>query len=232
MPLILLPNLLDENQDIDLYFPPKLKTIIESLEGLIAENEKNARNYLFRFLQREEAKKINLKLLNEHTKESELKELIELIAKGNWGIISDAGLPCIADPGANLVKYARAKNIEVKAVSGPSSIFLALMLSGLNGQQFSFHGYLPREEDELKKKIKFLENETLKNKTTQIFIEAPYRSDKLLNILRNTLKDDFYLCIAISLTAKEEKVITKKIKEWKEDPLIIGKNPTVFLFNI
>jgi len=230
MTLILLPNLLQETASVDLYFPKDLKNIILSLDGVIAEDEKNARRYLLKFMQRDAFQKIKIELLNEHTKDTEIKDLLKLIKEENWGLISDAGLPCIADPGSKLVKLAKEKNIKVKAISGPSSIFLALMLSGLNGQKFSFQGYLPREENNLIEKIKFLESVSLKQKQTQIFIEAPYRSDKLLNILIKTLNKDTVLSIAINLCAKDEKVITQKITQWEKQKIYIGKNPVVFLF--
>ena len=155
--------------------------------------------------------------------------LLKLIENKKIGLISDAGLPCIADPGSKLVKLARAKNIKIEAYPGPSSIFLALMQSGLNAQKFAFQGYLPRKEEELIEKIKYLEKESFQNKITQIFIEAPYRSDKMLNLLLKILKGDVLLSLAINLTSKDEKVITKKVYEFKKLKVVIGKNPSVFL---
>lgn len=230
MTLILLPNLIDDIANIDLYFPKDLKDIILSLDGLIAENEKNARRYLLRFIDREKMQKIKIRLLNEHTTSDEIKVLLNLIKNENFGLISDAGLPCIADPGSKLVFLSHQSNIKVKALTGPSSIFLALMLSGLNGQKFAFQGYLPRDENQLIQKIKFLESESLKQKQTQIFIEAPYRSDKLFNILKKSLNKNTLLSIAINLSSKDEKVITQKVSLWQKQKLIIGKNPAIFLF--
>jgi len=230
MTLILLPNLLEETADIDLYFPKKLGSIIQTLDGLIAESEKNARKYLLRFVNKEKFKEIKIRLLNEHTKEEEIKDLIKDIADQKWGVISDAGLCCIADPGSILVKYAKEKNILVKAIPGPCSIILAIMLSGLNIQKFIFHGYLPRNDKELVKKIKFLEKESARQKITQIFIETPYRSDKIFNILKKTLREITKLSIAINLTSIQEKVITKNIRDMKKINLKIGKTPAVFLF--
>jgi 16S rRNA (cytidine1402-2'-O)-methyltransferase len=230
MTLIILPNLLDDYADIDLCLPKKLSSIISSLDGLIAESEKNARKYLLRFLNKEEFNKIKIRLLNEHTKETEIKELIQEISDQKWGLISDAGLPCIADPGSTLVRYAKEKNIQIQAIPGPSSIFLALMLSGLNAQKFSFQGYLPREENILINKIRFLELESSKQKLTQIFIEAPYRSDKIFEILKKNLKENTLFSVAVNLTSKDEKVVTKTIKEMKKTDLKIGKNPAIFLF--
>ncbi len=230
MTLILLPNLLDDTADVDLCFPKKLNSIVASLDGLIAESEKNARKYLLRFLNKEEFNKIKIRLLNEHTKEDEIKNLINEISNEKWGLISDAGLSCIADPGSILVRYAKEKNIFVQAIPGPCSIFLALMLSGLNAQKFIFQGYLPRQENLLIKKIKILEMESSKQKLTQIFIEAPYRSDKIFQILKKNLKENTLLSIAINLTSKDEKILTKSIKEMRTIDLKIGKNPAIFLF--
>lgn len=230
MTLILLPNLLDESSDPDLYLPKNLKNILLSLDGLFAESEKSARHFLLKFLSKEEFNKIKIKLLNEHTKEEEIKTFIKDILNQRWGLISDAGLPCIADPGSMLVKFAHQNNIEVQALSGPSSIFLSLMLSGLYAQKFSFLGYLPREEPHLIKEIKFLENESFKQKSTQIFIEAPYRADKLFEILKKHLRDTTLLSISINLTSKDQRVVTKTIKEMKKINLVIGKNPAIFLF--
>jgi len=230
MTLILLPNLLDESADIDLYFPKNIKTIVASLEGIIAEDEKNARRYLLRFIDREKLQKLPIKLLNEHTKDDDILDLLRLVENKKIGLISDAGLPCIADPGSKLIKRLKDKNIEIRAYPGPSSIFLALMLSGLNAQKFAFQGYLPRKEDELILKLKKLEKESSQNNITQIFIEAPYRSDKMLNCLVKTLNKETLLSVAINLTSKEEKIITKRVLEFKKLNLVIGKNPTVFLF--
>ncbi len=225
--LILLPNLLDELADIDLYFPKKLKDIILSLDGLIAENEKNARRYLLRFVDKEKLQKMQIRLLNEHTEDDEILDLSKQIEHKNFALISDVGLPCIADPGSKLV---RLLNDKIEAYPGPSCVFLALMLSGLNAQRFAFQGYLPRKSDELIRKIKDLERQSRQNKITQIFIEAPYRSDKMLNFLIKYLKKDTTLCVATNLTSKNQKIVRKKIDLFKKQKFLIGKNPTVFLF--
>lgn len=228
MSLILLPNLLDEEADIDLYFPKKLQVIVKSLNGLIAESEKQARRYLLKFLSREELQEKKIMLLNEHSSLEEVKHIVKQIDNSRWGVISDAGLSCIADPGALLVQLAKKQNISIKAISGPSSIFLALLLSGLNAQNFAFNGYLPRQQDLLIKKIQLLEDRAYEEKSTQIFIEAPYRSDKMYKILKDTLKQTTSLCIAISLTSSKERVITKKVQDFPD--IQIGKAPCVFLF--
>jgi 16S rRNA (cytidine1402-2'-O)-methyltransferase len=220
--LILLPNLLDSTLKTDDFLPANLKEKIKTLNGLIAESEKSARAYLRRFLSHEEVNSFKVVLLNEHTQT--INDFINL-PEETWGIISDAGLPCLADPGSNLVELCYKHNIQVEAVSGPSSLFLALMLSGFSGQHFCFHGYLPREDYELEQKIRLLE----KSFGTQIFIEAPYRNEKLLQKLLAALKKDTRLCVAIDLTLPSQMVISKKVSEWKM--LSFNKRPAVFLIS-
>jgi 16S rRNA (cytidine1402-2'-O)-methyltransferase len=165
-----------------------------------------------------------LALLNEHT--SDLQTLIEPLLKGQtWGLISDAGLPCIADPGADLVFLAHQKKIDIKTFIGPSSIIMALQLSGFGGQKFTFHGYLPREIPALENKLKELEQEG----GTHIWIEAPYRSLKMLEIAKNTLKPQTKLCVAINLTSENERVQSALVATWKQSSFPIEKEPAVFL---
>ena len=228
--LFLLPNLLYPSSSIENIFSPKVKEIVKDLDGLIAESEKGAREYLFHFLTREQITKIPIYLLNEHTQKEEIFHLLSLLIKGGkWGLVSDCGLPILADPGSELVLLAREKNIQIKAISGPSSIFLSLMLSGLPSQRFFFHGYLPRKEEILKKKIKEIEKLSLIQKATQIFIETPYRVDKLLKILLDVLKDSTYLCLAENISFPSQRVETKKISLWKKKSFKKGKRPAVFL---
>lgn len=228
--LYLLPNLLDEEQDAALVFPSGLKTIIQSLDGLIAESEKMGRTYLRKFITREELQSVPIQLLNEHTTENELNDLVDSLAKGKkWGLISDCGLPCIADPGAFVVYQANKKGVEIQAIPGPSSLFMALQLSGFCGQRFCFLGYLPRKEEELEKKLRSLEKTSLQEDMTQIFIEAPYRSHKMLEMVKKTLSDNTLFCIAKSLGSKKQKVVSKPISQWKKDPLVLEKEAVVFL---
>ena len=223
--LILLPNLISEETSHELFLPAIVKEKVAVINGIIAESEKEARRYLKRFIPH--FREIPIRLLNEHT--SDINELIKPLLKGEtWGLISDAGLPCIADPGHLLVAKARELNIQVQALPGPSSLMLALMLSGLPAQRFSFHGYLPREEVELKAQLRKLEKEGI----TQLFIEAPYRSEKMLNTLIETLNDKTRLCVASNLTATDEFVATHSIFQWKKlSKPQINKKPTVFLFH-
>jgi len=229
MSLILLPNLLSEDAEIQECIPSKIKEIILALDGVIAESEKNLRRYFLKIIKKEDFQKLEIILLNEHTKEEEFKEIIKKIKDQKWALLSDAGLPCIADPGSKLVYLARENNIDIKAISGPSSIFLALMLSGLKGQSFTFHGYLPREEKDLFLKLEKIQKEA--KEYTQIFIEAPYRSDKLYKTLLDKLDGDIYLSVAINLTSSKQRVFTKKVRELKKANISLEKEPTIFLFS-
>lgn len=229
--LLLLPNLLDESLSHELFLPSGLTSVISSLHGLIAESEKAGRRYLRRFLSHEHMTKIPIRLLNEHTPKQEIASLLEPILKQEvWGVISDAGLPCIADPGAELVFLAHEKKIPVETFSGPSSILMALQLSGFSGQHFSFHGYLPREIPDLEKKI--LELEKRAEQGTQIWIEAPYRSLKMLDALKRTLSSKTLLCITVNLTSPNQRVASMPIEEWRKTSFPLEKEPAVFLLSI
>jgi 16S rRNA (cytidine1402-2'-O)-methyltransferase len=222
--LYLLPNLLEESLPIEPFFPISVKEAIQSIQGLIAESEKMARRYLRKFLSHEEMAKMPLRILNEHTQD--LSELIAPLEKGEvWGLISDAGLPCIADPGADLVWLAHQKKIAVQTFIGPSSIVMALQLSGFGGQQFTFHGYLPRESLELENKIKELE----KQPGTQIWIEAPYRSLKMLEALKKILQPSTKLCVAVQLTTPAERILSQTVADWRKSSFPLEKEPAVFL---
>ena len=228
--LYLLPNLLDEDSSVDSSLPQGVATAVRSLQGLIAESEKEARRYLRRFVDHDTMAKMPLRLLNEHTKLSEIDELLEPMSRGEtWGLVSDAGLPCIADPGAPLVLRAQAKGIAVTALPGPCSLLLALQLSGMNGQRFAFHGYLPREIPELKSALLHLEKQS--RDATQIWIEAPYRASKLALFAIDTLAPNSLFCVASSLTTKGQRVQTQTVAKWRKSPPQLEKEPTVFLLS-
>jgi 16S rRNA (cytidine1402-2'-O)-methyltransferase len=225
--LILLPNLLNEDAPIDEFLSTGVATAVRSIQGLIAESEKAGRRYLRKFLSHEEMNAKPIHLLNEHT--NGLGELIEpLLRNETWGLISDAGLPCLADPGANLVALAHEKGVVVETYAGPSSIIFALQLSGFSGQKFAFHGYLPRENPQLEQTLFDLEKRA--KTETQIFIEAPYRSAKMLTFLLATLKVGTRLCVASSLATSKQRVISQSVMKWREMPGDnLGKEPAVFL---
>ncbi|HEX2583429.1 MAG TPA: SAM-dependent methyltransferase [Chlamydiales bacterium] len=224
--LILLPNLLDENGPWEQFLPAGVNRAVHSIQGLIVESEKSGRRYLRKFLSHEEMAAMPLRLLNEHTKE--LAALIEPMVKGEtWGLISDAGLSCLADPGTDLVALAHSKGIAVDTYAGPSSIIFALQLSGFSGQKFTFHGYLPRESPQIEQAIRDLEKRA--KAETQIFIEAPYRSAKLLNLLLTVLQPNTRLCVAASLTTPQQRVLSQTVAKWKQTQFSLEKEPVVFL---
>lgn len=209
-------------------------SVLESLKLItrfLAEDARTARRFLSSLKIYQSIEPLQFYTLNKDTKESELAEMFAPIFSGqSMGVLSESGCPGIADPGALAVNFAHQKNIEVVPLVGPSSILLALMASGLNGQQFAFHGYLPIDSKEASQKIKTLEKESLQKKQTQIFIETPYRNNQMLKHLIDSLHLSVQLCIALGLTGKTEFIKTKSIGEWKKNIPTLSKEPAVFLF--
>lgn len=233
--LYLLPNLLDEELSADAFLPAATASIVESLSGLIAESEKGGRRYARRFVSHERLVQLPIKLLNEHTKLQELDALLAPIRAGEvWGLVSDAGLPCLADPGAALVARAAKGSIRIQItpLAGPSSIIFALQLSGFDGQRFAFHGYLPREELPLREALLQMEKRSRQDRATQIWIEAPYRTAKLMAFLSEVLHPSTLLSVALNLTTSRQRVDTRPVSEWRKRPWEIGKEPAVFLLYI
>lgn len=233
--LYLLPNLLIDECKASDWLPGLCFDIVPKLDGLICENEKRARVFLklFAYPEGRSFRDIPLLVLNEHTPHEEIRsELIPQIKKGTWGLVSDCGLPLLADPGSALVAAARKENIQVVALPGPSSVFLSLMLSGLPTQQFAFHGYLPREASPLAARLKELEERSKREGSTHLFIEAPYRNVKLFEVLLKELHSKTHLCVAAGLTGPDEWVKAQPIQAWKQSSQPpIHKIPTIFLFN-
>jgi 16S rRNA (cytidine1402-2'-O)-methyltransferase len=231
MTIYLLPNLFDETQPWELFLPESVKETVATLDGLIAESEKAGRRYLRRFVDHDRMAATPIRLLNEHTPPSEIAELLApIVDKGeNWGLVSDAGLPCIADPGSPLVLLAHEKKVQLVTFPGPSSILMALQLSGLCGQRFTFHGYLPRELPDLKRSLQQLEVRSKQDKSAQIWIEAPYRSGKMASISVESLEPSTLFCIALDLTFSTQSVRTQTIMRWRKETVEIGKRPAVFL---
>lgn len=229
--LLLLPNVLADVRHHEPFLPASVDKAVESLDGLIAESETGARRFLSRFKHEKKPHEIPVALLNEHTKDDELDFLLEPIRKGErWGLISDAGLPCIADPGAKLVSLARHTGISIQAFSGPSSILLSLMLSGLPGQRFSFLGYLEKEPAKCVSDIKRLEKRAKEDQATQIFIETPYRNKHLLEALLNTLSESTQLACAFDLTMPTQGVVSQTVAQWKKGTLPnLEKRNAIFL---
>ena len=227
--LYLIPTTLGD-QRIDSVLPNANSLIVKSIQYFIVEEIRTARRYLKRVDTSINIDELNFNELNEHTRKQGLEELLAPLFNGfDVGIISEAGCPGVADPGAELVKLAHEKNIRVIPLVGPSSVLLALMASGMNGQNFAFLGYLPVKKIDRIKKIREIEKQSLTENQTQIFIEAPYRNIQLLEDLITTLNENTRLCIAADLTLETEFIRSKTIASWKKAVPDINKRPAIFL---
>lgn len=229
--LLLLPNVLAEIPHHQPYLPTSVDKAVASLDGLIAESASGGRRYLGRFETPKPAHLIPIALFNKNTPDADLDFLLEPIRKGErWGFVSDAGLPCIADPGARLVRRARATGIAVQAFNGPSSILLALMLSGMNGQEFNFHGYIDKEPTKRKQQLLAWEADAKKTGATQIFIEAPHRSTHTMETALESLHAETWLCVGWDLTLPTQGLVSQPLSLWKKSPAPnIEKKPAIFL---
>jgi 16S rRNA (cytidine1402-2'-O)-methyltransferase len=226
--LFLIPTTLGESDTDSLSV--QISRTVCSLSEFIVEDEKSARRFLKKTNPEIRFEAITLHPLNEHTKSSEYADYLSSVERGSSiGLLSEAGIPCVADPGAELVRLAHKKGIRVAPLSGPSSIFLALMASGFNGQSFTFHGYLPVEKELRARRIADLERTARTTGYTQIFIETPYRNNKLLDELIARCTADTMLCVAVDLTLTHETIISKTIREWKTRKDDFNKRPAVFL---
>lgn len=204
--------------------------ILNEVKHFVVEEIGTARTFLARAGLKEKLDSLNYYELNEHTPESAVNEYIKILLKGeNVGVISEAGLPAVADPGSTLVAQAHLNDIRVIPLVGPSSLMLALMSSGLQGQAFAFHGYLPIKPEARRAKIKEMESLSRKGGGSQIFIETPYRNDKLMSTLLETLSPFTKICVAASIGLQTEFIKTKTVAEWRKNPIVIGKKPAVFI---
>jgi len=228
--LYLLPNTLGETAPEAIISAAALNRA-RSLDYLIAEDPKTARAFLKRIGSTRALQSIRVERLDHNTPAADIASLLEPVLAGHdAGLLSEAGLPAVADPGAGLVRLAHERNVRVVPLSGPSSIVLALAASGLDGQRFVFHGYLPIAETELVSTLKECERQSRKLKQTQIFIETPYRNDRTLATMLRALAPATLVCVAADLTLESETVKTRSIAAWqKETPQLRGR-PTVFLF--
>lgn len=209
---------------------PRTREIIARLEIFIVEEPKTARRFLSHFDLAKPLASLQWLVLNEHTAPDALAELLAPLRAGHdVGLLSEAGCPAIADPGAALARIAHANNITVVPLAGPSSILLALMASGLDGQRFRFHGYLPVRGEERRAALRALELEARQRRETQIFIETPYRNLALFSDILASCAPATLLCIASDLTSAAERVELRAIAEWKRHPPDIQRRPSVFL---
>ena len=227
--LYLIPSPLGENDPAEVIPGPVLKSL-ESFRTFVVEEVRTARRYLSRAGLKGHIGELEFFELNEHTDAATIESYLKLFNEGNnVALISEAGLPAVADPGAQLVALAHRHGIEVVPAVGPSSLMLALMASGLNGQSFAFVGYIPAKTDERKARLKLLEKISGQLKQTQILIETPYRNDSLFTDILSTCSANTRICVAANITMPDAYIKTKTVTEWKKEKLTIGKRPCVFL---
>lgn len=227
--LYLIPTRLGDNAPLEV-LPISIKRIIENVDYYIVENEKSARRFIKKISSNKSQSSLKISILNKFTKENELPGYLNACLEGkNVGLLSEAGCPAIADPGSEIVKIAHQKEIQVVPLVGPSSIILALMSSGMNGQNFAFNGYLPIEKSERKSSLKKLERLSFEKKQAQIFIETPYRNNKMLEDICASLNKHTRICVACDITLPTEYIKTKTVKEWKHTTVDLHKRPTIFI---
>lgn len=212
------------------FLPPFVLETIRSLRYFIAENAKTARHYFISLGMRELLPQITVYEMDKHNKGFDYSVYFDVVKQGNnLGVISEAGCPGVADPGADVARAAHRLGIKVVPMVGPSSILLSLMASGLNGQSFAFNGYLPVKNPERGKAIKKLEERSAQLNQTQIFIETPYRNNAFIETLCNTLASNTLLCVACDITLPTEYILTQPISQWKNTKIDIDKRPAIFL---
>ncbi|PTM01685.1 MAG: SAM-dependent methyltransferase [Bacteroidetes bacterium] len=227
--LYLIPTPLGDNAPLEV-LPISVKKIIESINDYIVENEKTARRFIKKISSGKSQSSLNIHILNKYTEQSELPIFLQACKLGkSVGLLSEAGCPGIADPGAEIVKIAHENNIRVIPLVGPSSILLALMSSGMNGQSFTFNGYLPIDKGERKAKLKLLERISSDQNQSQIFIETPYRNNKMLEDICLTLQNQTRVCVACDITLSTEFIKTKTVEDWKRNTIDLHKRPTIFI---
>lgn len=227
--LFLIPVTLGETE-IDHVLPSYNREIISQISYFIVENIRSARRFLKKTDHTIDIDKLTFFELNKHTSSGNISGFLKPISEGYAvGVISEAGCPAIADPGADVVAIAQRKNIPVIPLVGPSSIVMSLMASGFNGQSFAFHGYLPIDSNERISKLKLLEQRVYAENQTQLFIETPYRNQKLVEDILKTCKPSTKLCIAADITCEGEFIKTKTVAEWKKQLPDLDKRPCIFL---
>ncbi len=228
--LYLIPVPLGPTLPVDV-LPASVLTTVRPLTHFVVEQAKTARAFLKQAGTDAPLQSLQLNELNEHTQPAAIRELLIPLKDGHdVGLLSEAGCPAVADPGAQLVALAQQEGIRVVPLVGPSSLLLALMASGLDGQHFAFHGYLPAKDPERTKTLRDLESESRKRRQTQLFIETPYRNKALFETLLRVLAPETRLTVATDLTLPGESVLTRRIAQWKkETPPDLERRPTVFL---
>jgi 16S rRNA (cytidine1402-2'-O)-methyltransferase len=229
--LYLIPITLGESNPDDV-LPQTVKRAIEFIDCYIVENEKTARKFIKSIYPEKVQSSLILSTLNKHTEITDHNEMIKPCLQGiNIGLMSEAGCPGVADPGAVIVKLAHEKGIQVVPLVGPSSILLAMMGSGMNGQSFAFNGYLPIDKSDKKSALKNYEKLSHDKNQSQIFIETPYRNNKLLEDFLQTLQPNTHLCIAADITLPTEYIKTFRVADWKKTKVDLHNRPTIFIIH-
>ncbi|MGB3776551.1 MAG: SAM-dependent methyltransferase [Leeuwenhoekiella sp.] len=227
--LYLIPTTLGDTPPLEV-LPLSVKKKIEEIDEFIVENEKTARAFIKRITPKKAQPKLILHLLNKHTNAEDVPAFLNSCENGkSVGVLSEAGVPGVADPGADVVSIAHRRGIQVVPLVGPSSILMAIMGSGLNGQNFAFNGYLPIDKQEQRKEIKRLEYLSLDKNQAQIFIETPYRNNKMLDELCKSLHDQTQLCVACDISLPSEFILTQPISLWRHKLPDLHKRPAIFI---
>ncbi|HCM77606.1 MAG TPA: SAM-dependent methyltransferase [Cytophagales bacterium] len=228
--LYLIPTTIADNS-ADKVISSYVRETIKPIRFFLVEDIRTARRYLSSLSIYESIEELYFNILDKNTTEAELPKIMSPLFEGKpVGVISESGCPGVADPGALAVQYAHQNGIKVEPMVGPSSILLALMASGLNGQRFAFNGYLPVETNEAAQAIKKFENDSRSKNQTQIFIETPYRNNALIGHLLKSLHDETLLCIASNVTGETEMIKTLPVKTWRKEGITLPKEPALFLF--
>lgn len=229
--MYLIPTRIGDNPPLEV-LPLSIKKVVEDTDYFIVENEKSARRFIKRISPKKSQQNLKISLLNKFTDSSEIPSFLEPCLQGDHvGLLSEAGCPAIADPGSEVVRLAHEMNIKVVPLVGPSSIILAMMSSGMNGQNFAFNGYLPIDKTERKQELKRLERLSYDNNQSQIFIETPYRNNQMLEDMIKTLGKNTRICVAADLSLPSEYIRTRTTEEWRHSEVDLHKRPTIFIIH-
>jgi 16S rRNA (cytidine1402-2'-O)-methyltransferase len=227
--LYLIPTTLGEMNPEDV-MPQTIKRSVDFIDDYIVENDKTARKFIKSIAPDKKQGELRLSLLNKHTEVADYQNMMQPLLEGrNVGLMSEAGCPGVADPGAVIVKLAHEKGIQVIPLVGPSSILLAIMASGMNGQSFTFNGYLPIDANEKKSTLKQLERLSFEKNQSQLFIETPYRNNKIFEDMLVTLQSNTHICIACDITLPSEFIKTLTVNDWKKNKVDLQKRPCIFI---
>jgi 16S rRNA (cytidine1402-2'-O)-methyltransferase len=228
--LYLIPSTIGDSE-VEHVIPNYIKEVINRIRFYIVEDERTARRMLIKLGIKTSIDELRFFVLNKHTSSSEIPDFLNSAAQEDIGLLSEAGVPAIADPGSEIVLLAHNREMEVVPLVGPSSILLSMMASGLNGQNFAFNGYLPIQPQERVRKIKMLEQRSLSENQSQLFIETPYRNNQLLKDLLHVCSDSALLCIAADITADNAFIKTYTIAIWRKKQIDLNKRPALFILH-